>query len=224
MKNLNLTKEEIINICETIVSDAKSKCEQVEKLANDLDVYVQTNYMNKAQNDISKRFPELQFSSGNIYIVNGIDSVANAVYGAIKGIVNNSLNSIHLDSINTKSKRIKLSSYDSYHVYWFCKYWGIDENRFNSNLHKEYKNGSRIYDFSIYNKDIFEKFVQIFNTSNEDTDKLINGITANDKLDYLEKVKSSYANPYIVIHDIRERLGINSRYLNFHLIKEKLSM
>lgn len=224
MNNLNLTKEEIFKICEGIVIDANSKCEQVEKLAKDLDVYVHTDHFKKAQNDIYKRFPELQFSSGNIYLINELDSVVSTVYNAIQSIVSNSLDKIHLESINRKSKRIKLSSYDSYHIYWFCKYWGIDENRFNSNLHKEYKNGSRIYDFSIYNKDIFEKFIQIFESSNEDTDKIINAITANDKLDYLEKVKSSYANPYMVIHDIKNRLGIKTQNLNFHLIKEKLSM
>lgn len=209
MKNIETTttnNDSIKNVIEHIVDTVKSDAKEVQKFAEEKGFsYISIPTDSLIDTKIRKEYPETYFSNASLNLINGVDSVVRDVFIAIRMALPNAINMIGFDSLNEKKKTIKVTKNSSYNQYWFEKYFFQTERELFENVVKEYQNGSVIYQLT---DDQFDRFKEIINFDTKETDQIIAAIQPEDKIKYLEVTKSTYGNPYNVIYQIKERLGM----------------
>lgn len=219
-----ISREEIESKVNAIIDKVKADALEVERFAEQKGFgYTRLNtetVINKQLNDL---YPEIHFSNSSFNFTNGKDSVIRDIYNAVVMLYPNAINKIGFDSLNEKKRTIKLTNKSSYDQYWFESYFFNTENELFSNIVKEYQNGSTVYQLT---EDQFNKFKEIINFDSKETDQIIEAITPEDKIKYLEVKNSKYGNPYNVIYQIKERIDIKSAFVPVNYIKtfEALSM
>lgn len=192
---------DVKNIIDTIKKNAK----EVEEFAKGKGFpYVTISTDSMIQSEIKSRYPELYFSTTSLYLVNGIDNLVRDIYLAVRLLLPNAINKIGFDSFNEKKKTVKLKNNDGFVLSRFEKYFFETEDELFNDVVKEYQH-SAVYQLTDKQ---FDRFKEIINFDTKETDQIIEAIQPEDKIKFLEVTKSTYGNPYNVIYQIKERLGM----------------
>lgn len=217
------TKEEINNTVQSIVDTVKQNKRQVEEFAKSKGFgHVGIREESTISPLIREKYPEIDFTNYSYNQCNDIDSLVSYLHVSIIMLYPNALQSIRFDSINENNLTVKLNDNSTYSQYHFENHFFGTENKLFSNKIKEYKNGSVVYQLT---KDQFDKFKEVVYFTSDATTQILNAITPEDKLNYLEIKKSSYGNVYNVIHDIKERLDIKGIVpINYYVVFNELKM